>query len=447
MKNLGKIFSFTFVQQMKNKLYLRLTLIVTVLCVLLPAAILPAVEYFGDSEYYESKITKIYVIDTDEAHPADYDSLRAADESRFQNATYETAQSVEDAEKMASGEEYAAILLIEKAKESYQIRVLLPEGTLLERKDADAYKDYITEYFRSILVQKSGLDVTQIQELTAPISVSMREYTGPDSANASDETDEFAEMREVFSYLLPYLNIMILYFMILAYGQGTGNNVIMEKTTKLMDFFLVSVKPEEMLLGKVFGTAASGFLQLLCWIAGLTGGFAAGVYFVKLINPQTNMGLIQLIDTFGEMSGMFTISGAILACLILAAGLLLYCSLAAIGGAISEKPEDLSNANMLFVIILLFSFFTTLLAGGMAADVPWNAVTWQVWVPFTAVLVAPTKVLLGIMSTAQGLLSLALIVAAAVIITVIAGKLYRMMSLYKGNVPNPKQLIKMMREQ
>ena len=96
-------------------------------------------------------------------------------------------------------------------------------------------------------------------------------------------------------------------------------------------------------------------------------------------------------------------------------------------------------------MVLLLSFFSTLLAGGMTADVPWDAVTWQVWVPFTAILVAPTKILLGAMSIPQGLLSLALVVAASVVITVIAGKIYRMMSLYKGNVPGPKQLIKMLR--
>lgn len=246
--------------------------------------------------------------------------------------------------------------------------------------------------------------------------------------------------------ILPYLNIMILYFMILAYGQGTANSAIMEKTSKLMDLFLVSVKPGAMLLGKVFATAASGILQLFCWLAGLAGGFAAGAQLVKAINPQSDMAILQLFDAFGSISGMFTPSGVILALLMLAAGLLLYCSLAAIGGAIAEKPEDLSSTNILFVLILIISFFATMYSGGTNADVSWDAVTWQVWMPFTAILVAPTKILLGGMSTPQAIGSLGIVLLTVVLVTLLAGKLYKMMSLYKGNLPGPAKLMEMLKD-
>lgn len=132
---------------------------------------------------------------------------------------------------------------------------------------------------------------------------------------------------------------------------------------------------------------------------------------------------------------------------MLAAGLLLYCSLAAVGGALAEKPEDLSSTNMLFVLVLIVSFFTTMFAGGTGADVPWDAVTWQVWMPFTAILVAPTKILLGALSIPEALGSLGIVVLTAALITVLAGKLYQMMSLYKGNPPSPKKMIEMLRGQ
>ena len=240
---------------------------------------------------------------------------------------------------------------------------------------------------------------------------------------------------------------MVLYFMILAYGQGTANNAIMEKTSKLMDLFLVTVKPGAMLLGKVFATAASGILQIFVWIGGLFGGFALGIHFTKMVNPKTDMALIQLVETFGEFSGMFTASGVILSLLMLAAGLLLYCSLAAIGGAIAEKPEDLSSTNMLFIMVLLISFFATMFAGGAGADVPWDAVTWQVWVPFTSILVAPTKILLGVMSIPEAVCSLGIVILTATVITMIAGRIYKMMSLYKGNLPSPKKMIEMLKNQ
>ena len=376
MKRLGNIFSFTFIQHVKQKGYRNVTVVVAVLCLLLPAVILPAIEYFKEDETYVSKIDKVYVVETDSSTEgkADYGVLNSVDAAQFTDVVYEMAENVEDAAKKAEEDGHSVVLAVGHQEGTYQLNVLLPDETKLNKKDANAYETFLSGAFRYILIQKSNLEAAQIAEMTMPIETVVR-----DSSVSADESDEYAVAKEVMATILPYLNIMILYFMILAYGQGTANSAIMEKTSKLMDLLLVSVKPGEMLLGKVFAMAASGVLQIFIWLAGLFGGFALGIHFTKMVNPNTDMILIQLVESFGEFSGMFTVSGVILALLMLSAGLLLYCSLAAIGGAIAEKPEDLSSTNMLFVMVLLVSFFATMFAGGAGSDVPWDAVTWHVF--------------------------------------------------------------------
>ena len=444
MKGLGKIFSFTFVQHVRQKGYRNVTLLVALLCVLLPAAIMPAMEYFKDDETYVSKVDRIYVVEKNARTEGetDYGVLNNVDPKRFTDVEYVMEDCVEEAAKKAKEDDYSALLVTDWQEGGYRLDILLPDETKLGKKDVNAYEAFLSSYFRYILIQKSDLEAAQIAEMTMPIETQVR-----DSGIPADETDEYAAAKGILGNLLPYLNIMILYFMILAYGQGTANITIMEKTSKLMDLFLVSVKPGAMLLGKVFATAASGILQIFVWIGGLFAGFALGIQFTKMVNPKTDMALIQLVETFGEFTGMFTVSGVVLALLMLASGLLLYCSLAAVGGAVAEKPEDLSSTNMLFVLVLIVSFFATMFAGGTGADVPWDAVTWQVWMPFTAILVAPTKILLGVMSIPEALGSLGLVILTAALITALAGKLYQMMSLYKGNPPSPKKIIEMLRGQ
>ena len=444
MKRLGNIFSFTFIQHVKQKGYRNVTVVVAVLCLLLPAVILPAIEYFKEDETYVSKIDKVYVVETDSSTEgkADYGVLNSVDAAQFTDVVYEMAENVEDAAKKAEEDGHSVVLAVGHQEGTYQLNVLLPDESKLNKKDANAYETFLSGAFRYILIQKSNLEAAQIAEMTMPIETVVR-----DSSVSADESDEYAVAKEVMATILPYLNIMILYFMILAYGQGTANSAIMEKTSKLMDLLLVSVKPGEMLLGKVFAMAASGVLQIFIWLAGLFGGFALGIHFTKMVNPNTDMILIQLVESFGEFSGMFTVSGVILALLMLSAGLLLYCSLAAIGGAIAGYPEDLFCTHMLFVMVLLVSFFATMFAGGAGSDVPWDAVTWQVWMPFTSILVAPTKILLGVMSIPEAALSLGIVVVTATLITIAAGKVYKMMSLYKGNPPSPKKMIEMMRRQ
>lgn len=504
MKNFGAVFSFTFTQRVKSRGYLWLTVGITALCVLLPALLMPAVEYFRDDGEDECRITKVYVIDSDHSAEADYRALNGAaymgvaadqaenagsggfgdhiagnDASRignesgepFCNITYETADSVEEAMKKAAGERYAVLLMVDREEEGYRLQILLPEETELAVKDADAYEKFLSQGFRAILLQKSGLSPGQIQGLAAAGAQASGEGVGlvgraagegvglvrrasgnnaVPSGNASgsvpEETDAYASAREAFSIILPVACVILLYFMILFYGQGTANSAVMEKTSKLMDLFLVSVKPQILLLGKVFATTACAILQMLCWVCALCGGFALGIRLVRAMNPQTDMALIRIFDAFGRASGMFTVFGVVLAGLLLAAGLLLYCSLASIGGAMAGRPEDLSGTNLLFILILVASYLSTILAS-VYEGASVGAASWQDWIPFTAVLITPAKILLGSISMARGIGSLAVILAASVWFTWIAGRLYGMMSLYKGNPPRPRELLKMLRQE
>ena len=108
------------------------------------------------------------------------------------------------------------------------------------------------------------------------------------------------------------------------------------------------------------------------------------------------------------------------------------------------KAEDLSSTNVLFSLVLVASFFCCMFAGGM--DGMTSSARWLDYVPFTAILVTPSRVLLGQTSLLGGLVSLALVVACAGVLTALAGRVYRLMSLYKGNPPTPRRVLRMLRE-
>ena len=117
MKETGKIFSFTFVQHVKQKGYRNATVIIALLCLLLPAVIMPAIEYFDEDETYESKLNKIYVVDKEYMADgeADFEILNGVDPERFTDVAYETAESVEEAAKKAEEDAYAALLVDRKS--------------------------------------------------------------------------------------------------------------------------------------------------------------------------------------------------------------------------------------------------------------------------------------------------------------------------------------------
>lgn len=464
LKGLGKIFAFTFERQVKSTGYLVGTIVFALLCFLLPAGIMAAVEYFGgDSDSAVetaavSPVQTVYVADeTDGA--ADWNLLTQAGSETFGGISYVTCGSLEEADAQAGQEEHSLILLLEEAKKTaqenalsqvsngsqngYQMHLLLPDSTSLSEGDAGDLESFLQANFQIILLQKSGIDPAAAAELLVPATT---EVTTVGEEALSETEAALESMREVLGMLLPYLNIMILYFLVLFYGQGVANNVIMEKTSKLMDTFLVAVKPTAMVFGKVLAVTAASMLQFVIVAASLIGGFAAGSALVRIINPDSDMLLLLFFDSLSEFQGVMTVPGILLAVVMMVSGFFLYCSLSAIGGSAAGKPEDLSSTNVVFTTVLIVSFLAALYAGGIGSMDSGAFAKWLDFVPFTSILVTPSRIMLGEVSLGMGFVSLLLVLIVSVLCLLLAGKVYRMMALYKGNPPTPAKLMKMLKE-
>lgn len=484
-KGFFRIFSFTFCQHVKSKGYRMSGIGIGLLCLLLPMGIMiflgrpqgadetgTAIESSAESADGEMELTDgngiinyIYVVDQTAADSETmqqiedcYAVLNTVGDSRFSALTYEAFADVESAAAASAGSSDTLLLVAEQGTYGLELHVLLPEASGLSEEDAYSYEIFLNSYYSMVQVEKAGLDKSLLAELSLPVTSeivpgeawSVSGMEGDDSTeevaggeSGSEQQDESMEMiKEVLSMLLPYAMIMILYFMILAYGQGVANSVIMEKNSKLMDMFLVAVKPGAMILGKVLAIACSGLLQLFLWMICLAGSFAAGTAIVKSMDPETDMLVIRLFESFGQLSsGLFSVTGIAFTVLILIGGFLLYCSLAAIGGAMASKPEDLSTTNILFTMALVISFFCALSGGALEGTIA--STNWMLYMPFTAILVAPGMALLGEMSVIQCLISLGLILLTALVVIWVAGRIYKMLIFHKGNPLSVQNVLKM----
>lgn len=449
MKGFGKIFVFTFSCQVKNKSYLRGTVIFALLCLLLPPVVMGALEYLGshnmekESSEDEIHVSQVFVSGQTEQKISDFSLLTQTGTEEFDRILYTLCSSSGEALKKASEDPYSLILILEQNENSMEYRTLIPKGTSLDRKDAERMNAFWDNSIRAVFLQNAGVDPDSLTELMAPITTE----TGTAGEQQMSETDAALQnMKEILGYLLPYLNIMVLYFLILLYGQGVAANVIMEKTSKLMDTFLVTVRPTAMIFGKVFAVTAASIMQFVIVLICLAGGVAAGCAVVRAIHPDSDMLLLIFLDSLEPFQGMFTIPGVLLAVVMIISGFLLYCSLSAIGGSAAGKPEDLSSTNVLFTMVLVVSFLAALYAGGIGENGNGSFAGWLDYVPFTSILVTPSRMILGEVSVAAALISLILVLLASAICMLLAGKVYRAMALYKGNPPTPARLVQMLRQ-
>lgn len=477
LKGFTQIFAFTFRQQVCRKGYLITTILVALLCLLIPAGVMMGsawsdrgetekqpepenvvqeeensrneerdemeTETETETEKVPSAVRQILVVNRTGSEDYSAASLERFDFEEIlerqlpQIRWIEYGEDFEKAREDSAGTDDTLLLAADRQGDTFVLHLLYPEGSTLTEEDTGAISDGLSAY--------GDITATVMNETAAGEDGAATDETAGDDAGETETEDPLEGIRFALGFVIPYLNIMVLYFFVLLYGQGVAQSVITEKTSKLMEFFLISVRPSAMILGKLTAICLSGVIQLFSWLLALAAGFALGSLGAEAIDPETDMLVLQLLHSFGAMTeGMFSVWSAVLALAMLLTGMLLYCSLAGIGGAIAGKPEDLSSANVMFTLILIGSFFACLLAGGLNGS--GEASGWLDWLPFTSVMVTPARILLGSISLVKGAGCLMVSLATALVLTILAGRLYQQMVLYKGNLPGPRTLLSMIQQ-
>ncbi len=426
MKNFKNIFAFTFRQYAKSKRFIALTVIVALILFAAPAVILPIVEATssddGPTESYNVKT--LFLCDATDGEKADLSLIFAG--TPFEHVSVTDVGTYEEAKALSENAPESLIFLLNKDENGYFAEILTPEGSVLTSDDADTLTRFIRSNMRTILLLKSGLTYDQLLELARPTDA-----VAPEGSETENDASSLDLTRQIISMVLPLLYVFVLYFMLIFYGQGVATGVIVEKSSKLMDTFLVSVRPTEMVFGKMLAISLTGLLQFSIWIASLILGFTCGTQTVKSFSPDTDMGIIQFFDMIGEMKELFSPAACIVAVLFACVGFVLYCSLAAVGGAVSEKAEDLSSNNMIFTLVLCVSFCVALFTNPMYTGAK-TTPAFLDYIPFTAILTVPCKAILGDISLWGSIVSLIITALAAFLISMAAGKLYKTFALYKG---------------
>ena len=435
----GKVFSFTLGRTVSGKGWKLLTLIPALLfLVCIPLIFLLSRD--GEEEPKTTSLTTVYVADETPGE-LDWSLLNGLGDSLYDAVEYVPCGGVEEALSRAALDPVSLVLSVRSDEGDYALRAVLPEGSILDFREAEQYADFLNQYFGTLLPLKSGLSPDQLLELMLPV------YSSAEQAEAllsGEESDPDAGIKEIIGTFLPYLNVMVLYFLVLFYGQNVASAIVLEKQNKLMDTFLISLRPEAMVLGKLLAGALAGILQVLAWIAGAAAGLFLGAKLMMAQYPGAETAILRILGSLGS-NGLFAPLPTVLAVLLIIGGFLLYCSVAAIGGALAGKQADLSSTNTLFTTLLVASFLITLLgktggSGQIIADA-----SWMNYVPFTAVLTLPARLVLGEASAAVGLVSLVIVLVCTLVVALLAGRLYTLLAFRRGDPPKVQDIPKLLK--
>jgi ABC-2 type transport system permease protein len=207
-----------------------------------------------------------------------------------------------------------------------------------------------------------------------------------------------------------FVGVLALYGQLFAYGYWVAAGVVEEKSSRVVEVLLATVRPSQLLRGKIFGIGLLGLAQLLL-IAVI--GLSASIMVGRLEFP----------------SGALAIVGLVLFWFVL--GFFFYASMFAVAGSIVTRQEDLQSTMTPLTILILGSFFIGISA---TSDPSTTLATVASLLPFSAPLVMPTRIVLGEASAWEALLSIVISVAATAALIPLATKVYSRAVLQTGRV-------------
>lgn len=448
-KNFDKVFKFTFKNQVSTKGYKMGTIVTTLILFAIPVAIFIISGMLlksGDKELKPCGADKIYVVD--EAAPdVDFNVLNSLGIEGYESLEYINAKTVQDALDMidANNEDKSLVLQIKKEDGSLDSRLVLPDDSIIEKDDAKNYNDFIEQSGNSFAIIASGVNVQDLQQAMIP-----SEYKVYDNKGYSEGKDLYSDQKKldeqnnadalpIFNIAITYISIIIIYMIIIMYGNNILQTIVLEKTNKLMDTMLISVAPQAMIFGKMLAILTAGIMQILSWIAGVALGFAAGLKIYDVFFGEVSGTVVTFFKSFTSL-GLFKPLNVIVGILALIFGIIVYASMSAVAGAISSSRDEAASNQGLFIMILLISFYVVIFKGIKASGVA----TWLYLLPFTSPMLLPAGICTGSIPVGTAVAGLAILILTSVGLLVLAGKLYKMMSLYKGNAVNISKALKML---
>jgi ABC-2 type transport system permease protein len=288
-----------------------------------------------------------------------------------------------------------------------------------------ALESSLSRVLRQTRLAHSGIDPAILVEALKGADLKTTKVSGGSATGESGAA----------SFIIGYFMAFVLYLGVVLYGQQTMMSVIEEKTSRIMEVLASSVRPFQMLLGKVLGVGATGLLQMAIW---------GGTVFLVTTERLRIAGLLHVSPEAMQQFPIPTMSAGLfvvfLAYFIL--GFLLYGALYAAIGSMCNSTQDAQQYVAVLTPILMVSFFAVFAifkdpTGGIG--VPMSII------PFFSQLAMPVRWSLSAVPPAQLALSLALGVLALLGVTWVASRIYRTGILMYGKKPTFREIFRWMR--
>ena len=419
-------------------------IIMSVIGPLLFAIVIVAPVWLSKWEQKETRV--IAVIDSSKI----FSDTRSLEETKYLKFEYLENKTVQDLKKEFDTSHYYAVLFIG------HVVVNTPDAVQLisDKEVPPGIQMHIAKSMEKQLDKEilRYYDVPEkyIEDINLPVKIQTLKWV------KGEKKESNAELKRVIGYIFGFL----IYFFIFLFGAQVMRGVMEEKTNRIVELILTSVKPLQLMIGKIVGIAMVGLTQFLLWIIftfliviTLQSVFFSGNELQELLNSgdETVTSTYRQFepirdDTLTEIQDMFTAVEKVDFIVMLVSfifyfigGYLLYASLfAAIGSAVDDIDTD-TRQFMLPITVPLILSIIVLFSAVSNPDGP--LAFWFSIIPFTSPVIMMARIPFGV-PWEEVALSYSLLVLTFLGISWLAGRIYRTGIILYGKKVTYKDLWK-----
>ncbi|WP_047492058.1 ABC transporter permease [Terriglobus sp. TAA 43] len=283
------------------------------------------------------------------------------------------------------------------------------QGSSADLATRNTVRDALGKVFTRERLMKQGMSSSDVKTLMAPI----------DMSSSNEQQDDTGA-----NFAGAYVLFFLMYMVIMLYGMNVARSIIEEKTSRVFEVMLATVKPGEMMAGKVIGVGSVGLTQVSIWML-------AAVILTATPLMAHMLGGGTHISISAEQVGFFIIYFLL--------GYLLYSAMAAALGAMTNSEQELQQLNMFLVMPLAACMISLPLVLNAPQNL-WSRVLSLV--PFFSPLLMYMRISVSPVPWYEIAASIVLMSMTIYAVLWIASRIYRVGILMYGKKPNLPEILR-----
>ncbi len=282
----------------------------------------------------------------------------------------------------------------------------------------------ISGIIRNIRLTESGLDPDLINKLGKRVNVTTFKI----------ETEGSKEQRAEFTYILTIFMGLILYMMLLLYGQFVVRSIIEDKNSRVIEVLISSVRPWQFMAGKVIGIGATGLTQFLIWAVSFLLISTYGLVMAQVFVPEITQ--LHLPNVSAFVLTCF--------CIFFILGYFLYATIGAAIGSMVNTDSEAQSYQWIMMFPIIISFFLMFYINNQPDSFVSVVLS---FIPFFTPLLMFARILNEAVPLWQIGLSMLILILSVWGMLWICGRIFRIGILMYGKKPDLPQVLKWIKYQ